>query len=147
MEDKKEEGWTGTKIFTAVIFALFVIIVVGNSISDKTHSAHKRANTQLGSDKLLPKKPKKTWRERDNSIMAYIMMETFIKRRLKSPSTADFQGLWSGRTVTKSHTVYSTRSYVDSQNGFSAMIRTKFWCQVKQISEDDWELVAFKVIK
>jgi len=142
VENKKEEKWTGTKIVTAALFAIFVAAVVSNSINEKTHSAHERATTYSE-----PKEPKKTWREEDNSSMASVMIEDFVKARLKSPSTADFQGVWSGRKITKNGTEYTTRSYVDSQNGFGAMLRTNFVCTVKQISKDEWQLVAFKALK
>lgn len=130
-------------ILFILVFTGVVVLMVWGYVKSPTHGSQERAKTQLGSDKLLPKK---TWRDEDNSIMAYIMMQHFVKRRLKAPSTAKFEGLWSGREVTKDSTEYSTYSYVDAQNGYGAMLRTSFTCTVKQVSEDDWHLVSLQGI-
>jgi len=83
------------------------------------------------------------WRQEDNSIMAYIMMEDFVKDRLKSPSTAEFPGVWDGRNehISKAGAqTYKINSYVDAQNSFGASIRTRFTGTIKQISKDRWQL-------
>lgn len=67
------------------------------------------------------------------SLLAYNYAENALKKNIKSPSTAEFPSV----TTKKSHTYeisftdednceYSIDSYVDSQNGFGAMIRTDF---------------------
>ena len=43
-----------------------------------------------------PKNPN-AWKTEDNSIMAYIMMEGFVKRQLKSPGSAKFPGIFDGK--------------------------------------------------
>jgi len=63
---------------------------------------------------------------------AYIEAESFVKKNLKSPSTAEFPG-WS---IAEKHVKYlssnkySIESYVDSQNSFGATIRTNFSCTI-----------------
>lgn len=83
------------------------------------------------------------WKTADNTPMAYIMMEDFVEKRLKSPSTADFPGLFDGKLdhVTRlPDQTYRIESYVDAQNSFGATMRTQFVGKVKQTSEDTWRL-------
>lgn len=73
-------------------------------------------------------------------IGAWIMMQDFVKARLKSPSTADFPFGGAQRHV---HDLkdgrYKVISYVDSQNGFGAMVRTHFYGIVVK-DGDKWTL-------
>lgn len=82
------------------------------------------------------------WKTRDSKVSAYIMCEDWIEQRLKTPATAEFQGVLSGRydRVIQTNQRYSIRSYVDSQNGFGAMIRSDFHCVTTQTSDGEWEL-------
>ena len=56
--------------------------------------------------------------------------EDNIKKILKSPSTAEFPGgflsPFEDWNFSKNGTNYTVSSYVDSQNGFGAMIRSQF---------------------
>lgn len=61
---------------------------------------------------------------RDNSTMAYVQAKNFVSSVLKSPSTADFPFLGGGTSVGSN--TYRVTSYVDSQNGFGAMIRSNY---------------------
>jgi hypothetical protein len=60
---------------------------------------------------------------------------------LKSPSTADYQPPYSA-TKTATNT-YEVSSYVDSQNGFGAMIRSYWTVNLKYIGEDQAEQVDY----
>jgi hypothetical protein len=86
--------------------------------------------------------------ERDNSIEAGIMCEDFVKDRLKSPSTAEFASIIAnGVTVVKDGKQYHMRSWVDSQNGFGAMLRTRFSCTVADQGAGDWKLITLEFDK
>jgi len=88
------------------------------------------------------------WKTTDNSTMAYIMMEDFVKGRLKAPSTAKFPGILDGRSDHISYLgnqKYRINSYVDAQNSFGAMIRTRFSGVIEQISRDRWVLRSLTV--
>ncbi len=61
---------------------------------------------------------------KDNSTVAYVQAQNFVKSVLKSPSSADFPFLGSGTKI--SEDIYKITSYVDSQNGFGAMIRSDY---------------------
>lgn len=60
--------------------------------------------------------------------------EEFVEKRLKSPSTAEFDTQVSG-----SDGAYTVTGTVDSQNSFGAMIRNDFNCEVHE-SGDQWVL-------
>ena len=88
------------------------------------------------------------WNEQDNSSMAFIKMQDFVKKRLKAPSTAKFP--WNYRDddtkILKEGTTYTVVSYVDAQNSFGAMLRKYYAGQIKQVSADNWELVELGFI-
>lgn len=67
-----------------------------------------------------------------NKMLAYNYTEGFVKQRLKSPSTAEFPGLFekADHITELGNDEYRINSWVDSQNGFGAMIRSKFSCKI-----------------
>ena len=87
------------------------------------------------------------WNERDNSIMAYIMTEDWVKERLVSPATAEFPSA----SVKREHTTrlnnqrYRIESYVDSQNRMGATLRTFFTAEVQQTGETTWRLISIEM--
>lgn len=86
--------------------------------------------------------------EYDNSTMAYIMMEEFVKERLVAPKTAEFPGTFDGRVDHIQHLgdqKYRINSYVDAQNSFGATIRNNFTGEIEQVSEDRWRLNSLEI--
>lgn len=64
-------------------------------------------------------------------LLAYSYAEEYVKQNLKSPSSAEFPGIWDGKRdhiTNLGNREYKIVSYVDSQNGFGAMIRTNWSC-------------------
>jgi len=67
----------------------------------------------------------------DQQMMPTLMMENSVKARLKSPATADFP-FWDKKEPRQykingdSNCHYIVTGYVDSQNGFGAMIRSNY---------------------
>ena len=100
-------------IFSILAIAIFTFVAIGSSDS--------------GSDE--PVKP--------DPILAYNFAEDFITERLKSPSTAEFPGIFDK----KDHITdlgggeYQINSWVDSQNGFGAMIRSRWSCKIKFVGD------------
>jgi hypothetical protein len=74
---------------------------------------------------------------------AYRACERAVESQLKSPSTADFSGA-TGSTITSSGDTYKVSGTVDSENGFGAMVRSGFSCELREV-EDNWELVNVSV--
>jgi hypothetical protein len=67
-----------------------------------------------------------------NKFLAYNYAEDFVKQRLKSPSTAKFPGTSEkDKHITElGNNQYQINSWVDSQNSFGAIIRSKFSCKI-----------------
>lgn len=88
------------------------------------------------------------WNEKNNSIMAYVVMEDFVKERLKSPGSADFPGVSEHVNHTKylGNQKYQIISWVDSQNSFGALMRTNFIGVIKQVSKDSWKLLSLNFV-
>lgn len=75
---------------------------------------------------------------------AYYTSQTFVKNRLKSPTTAKFP---HERDITVvpvgDGLTYKIYAFVDSENSYGAMLRTKYY--VKMIKDGpDWKLLDIK---
>lgn len=100
-----------------------------------------------GNTSKTPRDPN-AWKTENNKTMARIMMENFVEKRLKCPSSAEFPGVFSGASDHVTHIgdqTYRINSYVDAQNGFGAMIRTKYTGTIMQTSEDMWQLISLDI--
>jgi hypothetical protein len=96
-------------------------------------------------EELFKPDPPDAWKTKDNKTMAYVMMQEFVKRNLVSPGSAKFE--WISEPdckITKDGFDYTISSWVDSQNSFGAMLRTRFAGIVRQVDKDNWELVALE---
>jgi len=80
----------------------------------------------------------------DDDVRAFVEANSFVKKRLKSPSTADFPWGSDGRVGKSGDCTFVVRSYVDSQNSFGAMIRTNYVVKLKPISQDQWKLIDLR---
>lgn len=61
---------------------------------------------------------------------ALVNSHQFVENRLKSPGSAEWPS-GSDRFVTQvNDTTFLVDSYVDSQNGFGALVRTNYTCQM-----------------
>lgn len=77
----------------------------------------------------------------NKKVEAYTVSHQFLKRKLISPSTADFP--WSADDATKYNgdSTFTIDSYVDSQNAYSAVIRTYYLAKVKFKGGEQRELI------
>ena len=82
--------------------------------------------------------------EKEFATRAYVMSQDFVRQKLKSPSTAIFSrsDYTNGPVFSKSVEI---KSYVDSQNGFGATIRTNYRIRLEQIGEDWSDIKNWKV--
>ncbi|MEK9986510.1 MAG: hypothetical protein VW879_17365 [Opitutae bacterium] len=112
-------------IGSLLILLIMLTLAVGSSDSNET-----------GSD------------SNDDKISAWVMAKDFVKERLKSPSTADFGGVFSDYQDPDSVVTvlgggkYVVRAWVDSQNGFGATIRTRFVCKLEDMGNDRWRCTS-----
>ncbi|MCZ8330414.1 MAG: hypothetical protein O9282_03785 [Flavobacterium sp.] len=68
-------------------------------------------------------------------IEALSYSQVCVEQNLKSPSTAEFPYATDG-VVQINDSVFVVNSYVDSQNGFGAMIRTKYRCKLTILKDE-----------
>lgn len=77
------------------------------------------------------------------------MTQQFVKERLKSPGSASFGSLMndyqraSDVCKPKGNETWHCLGWVDSQNSFGAMLRTKFFAVVHHTGNDNWKLEDF----
>ena len=65
-----------------------------------------------------------------SKLSAYTMSQTFVKEKLKSPSTAEFTCDYEKDVNQISDSMFVVNGFVDSQNGFGAMLRSSYRCVV-----------------
>lgn len=74
---------------------------------------------------------------------AKVMAETFVRKQLKSPSTADFPWHPDEYTATEiEKNVWRVSGYVDAQNSFGATIRTHWTVIIRYEGRDKWTLIS-----
>lgn len=91
--------------------------------------------------------------EPDMSTKAAVICNNLVRQSLKSPSSAKFP--WVPDMSRRPNRDYYVTSYVDSQNGFGAMIRTDFTCNVRYVSDDfdawdspdSWDVVELNFLE
>ncbi|MCU0588643.1 MAG: hypothetical protein MUF52_10870 [Syntrophobacteraceae bacterium] len=98
----------------------------------------------LGSLAVTPDYPKVSWVEKDASLEAFIMMENFVKERLKAPANADFKRGYSDSVTRIERQKYRVISWVDAENSFGAKIRNHFIGVIEQIENDRWSLISLE---
>ena len=73
---------------------------------------------------------------------AKVNVEDYVRRNLKSPSTAEFTEV----TVSEvNETTYNVQGNVDAQNSFGAIVRRKFKCQIEFTPGDKYVINEFKL--
>ncbi|MCC7004809.1 hypothetical protein IT397_02745 [Candidatus Nomurabacteria bacterium] len=109
--------WTmSRKIAVGIIIAgvLVVVVAVNDSSSNSTSS------TSVSTTKTTVD---------DRKTISIVYAEEVIKNILKSPSTADFSNV-KAYELSNQKDVWAVNGYVDSQNSFSAMIRSVWEVQL-----------------
>ncbi|WP_374075174.1 hypothetical protein [Bdellovibrio bacteriovorus] len=74
-----------------------------------------------------------------DTTSAFVMSQQFVEGRLKAPTTAKFPMI-NAKGVEVAYAgecVHIISSYVDSQNGFGAMIRTKYVAKIRYNKADE----------
>jgi hypothetical protein len=81
----------------------------------------------------------------DQRTWAMTMAEQFVKKNLKSPATADFPWPSEFKIHDLGHNEWLVSSYVDSQNGFGALIRSNWVCKLRDNGNGTWNLVDIDI--
>ncbi|WP_062391107.1 hypothetical protein [Pseudomonas abietaniphila] len=75
-----------------------------------------------------------------NTVAAFVMSQGFVKRSLKSPASAVFPSQAVASTQA-GQCKFVVVAYVDSQNGFGALIRTSYVASVEYLpATREWKL-------
>ncbi len=87
----------------------------------------------------------------DHAVKASVFCRGLVRNNLRSPASADFPWI-DDRVASLGRHEYEIYSYVDSQNGFGAMLRSSYECRVKfkggdadPLMASSWEVVRFHI--
>ncbi len=85
---------------------------------------------------------------KDSPRNAYLVCWQFVRDRLKAPATAKFPASNDPAVVARKldNGAYRVTAYVDSQNGFGALVRTPFVCNVTW-QGDSWHLNDLNLVE
>lgn len=72
---------------------------------------------------------------------AFVACQDQVLPMLRSPGSAQFASITQS-TVTGGGGAWRITSYVDSQNGFGALVRTQWSCDVEHVSGDRYRVAA-----
>lgn len=76
-----------------------------------------------------------------SEVAARVFCQYVVKNSLRSPATAKFAGYRETAAQHRGGGEYEVISHVDSQNGFGALIRTKYYCHVQFDGKGSWDLI------
>lgn len=139
----------GKKMFrNCTLTALGVLIVTGAlSASDilpnsQEFAALKREEEAHEAALKRKEEAQEAARTCDDHIAAYVATWELVKLRLRSPASADFP-LFDFRHTKVGPCQFAINSYVDSQNGFGAMIRS-YYSAIVEHDSGQWNLVSLE---
>ncbi len=139
------------KFWFYVIVILLASKLIGEYIPEDNKPVTTQTREKKKDDTILTASERNkhaTTQAKDNSTMAYIMFKKKVRSNLVSPSSAKFAGGWGGaqkHVRYLGNQKYSINAYVDSQNGFGAMIRTYFSGTIEQLSDDAWRTTSLEI--
>lgn len=85
----------------------------------------------------------------NDTTMAFVMSQTFVKRQLKAPSTAEFPWITDDQVSisTKPDCVFRVVGWVDAQNGFGAQIRSRYVVDLKYLGDEtgSWRMINVRI--
>lgn len=112
------------KTFVGIVLGLVGVFIMSSLINQKT--PQERAQETCEDD----------WQ-------AYYMSQKFVKTRLASPASAKFPPAFDDEVITsyKGACKHTVAAYVDSQNAFGAMLRTRYIATLQyRRTTDDWTI-------
>lgn len=110
------ELWTGTKKFLILFFSIITVVIVLVLIGLSFGSDDNDTPPQVVEEK------KQEYSDNEAYANAQVILEKF----LKSPSTAEYPYISEAMIKRYDDNSFQVSAYVDSQNGFGAMIRSEW---------------------
>lgn len=127
-----------------VVTGLLVVLAlgaVGSQLSDEEPAVTDAPSSSTTDEPEPEPEPEPAYDLSEDSISATVMCEEFVTDRLRSPSTADFPWTSERETYNPKRNTWTIVSYVDSQNGFGAEVRTDWVCEITSSDGENWTLV------
>ena len=125
-------------LLTAAIFFGLVLIVWGlDSVGLIDHS---QDSASLSGPSISTVVARRNRECKDDSFGAYLISQTFVKRALKSPSSATFPDKYDVRHLGGCNLEIIAK--VDAENAYGAKLRTTYAAKVQyHATEDSWTLL------
>lgn len=121
---RKTQGWTpAAKWFLGIILFLAIMSAITGNRENKT---------VIRSDN-------------PSDFDAYFMSQSFVKKILKAPATADFASSSESQVERSGDNRFMVYSYVDAQNSFGAKLRNYYTCELQYVGDDKWKLIDVKL--
>lgn len=79
-------------------------------------------------------------RDGGSPMTAFEMAKVFVERELRSPGSAKFGPYRQNVVERVNSSTWRVRSWVDSQNGFGALLRANYTCTLRYAGKDRWTL-------
>ncbi len=85
----------------------------------------------------------------NDTTMAFVMSQEFVRRRLKAPSTAEFPYITNDQVAvsTKPDCAFRVIGWVDAQNGFGAQIRSRYVVDLRLLDDEagTWQMIDVRI--
>ena len=132
------------KITLIVVFSILGLVILSAMIrgitmtekeklelNKRIEAKNKKDAEEIKAEKL------KVQIEKGNAlkVKAVVYSHICVEQNLKSPSSAEYPYGTDG-VVQINDSIFVVNSYVDSQNGFGAMLRTKYRCKLTILNDD-----------
>lgn len=106
----------------------------------------RNARTQASTKEKLDQEVAAAKRKCNDTILAYVTSKSFVKPRLKSPSTAVFPSASAISSTALGGCKFSVSAYVDAQNSFGATIRTPYSAILEYFpKENSWTIISLEM--
>lgn len=86
----------------------------------------------------------------DNSALAMMKAQRHIKHMLKAPASAKWPGMFedpSQHATKLADGTYMIHSYVDAQNGFGALVRTRYQVHLRLHKDGHADILAARLLE
>ena len=88
----------------------------------------------------------------EDQMAAKMMCQTFVRKKLVSPSTAKFEPVAKTAAVPSiaegflgMKDTWDASGYVDAQNGFGGTLRNEYYCTMTKTGPDKWRAHAVDI--
>jgi len=129
-------------IFGIIVGALLVAMML--SICSSPGRGTGGARDAAITPETPQQKAEARWNSNEGKVDAFSMSQKFIKERLKSPGSAEFPSITDSDVVIthKGGGRFTVKAYVDSQNAFGALLRTRYTCEIRDNGDRTWALLS-----